>query len=57
MAQSTKEAVAEKIEIVDQPEEFEERGGLNFKFIIPAVVVAAAVAFLVVRRILSSRDN
>ncbi len=57
MAKTAKEAVAERIEIVDQPEEITEARGFNFKLLIPVVLIAALSAFFVVRRALNTREN
>lgn len=57
MAQSTKEAKHERIEIVDQPEEEMKRKG-KARFVIPLLLVAALTAILfVVRRFNDEGDN
>ena len=56
MAKIAQETPIEKIEIVDLPEESAERSGPKLKLIIPAVIVAALAAFLVVRRVLGGKD-
>lgn len=57
MATTTNEVRAKKIEIVDQPEEVEEKKGLNIKLLIPVILVAAAITLIVVRRLVGSNED
>lgn len=51
MPNTPKEAVAEKIEIVNQPDEANERRGRKLWLIIPAALALSALAFFAVRRV------
>ncbi|MBA2283946.1 MAG: hypothetical protein H0W02_00535 [Ktedonobacteraceae bacterium] len=57
MATTTNEVRAKKIEIVDQPEEVEEKKGLNIKLLIPVILVAAAITLIIVRRLVGSNED
>ncbi|MDQ2713452.1 MAG: hypothetical protein M3Z08_00930 [Chloroflexota bacterium] len=57
MATTTNEVRARKIEIVDQPEEVEEKQGLNLKLLIPVILVAAAITLVIVRRLVGSNED
>lgn len=57
MANAVKEAVAEKIEVVDQLEETGEKKGIKLWFLaIPAVLILAAGAFLWARQFFGSEE-
>jgi hypothetical protein len=57
MATTTNEVRAKKIEIVDQPDEVEEKKGLNIKLLIPVVLIAAVITFVFVRRLVGSNEE
>lgn len=56
MAKLAKEAPAEKIEIVDQPEEDTEKGGKRSWLMLTFVLVVALGIFFLVRRFTSSEE-
>jgi hypothetical protein len=51
MVETIKDAVAEKIEIVDQPEEITEQRGLTLWLALAAMLVLVVASFVVVRRL------
>ncbi len=53
----TKQPTAEKIEIIDQPEDLLEQGRGRPWFVVPLVVVLAALsAFFVIRRLFGQNE-
>ena len=58
MANAVKEAIQEKIEIVDQIDEIYAKKGFNFWLLIPATMAVATAtgAFFLVRRIFKHKE-
>ncbi|HYK85484.1 MAG TPA: hypothetical protein VEV19_08975 [Ktedonobacteraceae bacterium] len=59
MANALKEAIKEKIEIVDQLDDATSKKGFKFWLLIPATLViasATAGAFFVVRRVMKNKE-
>ena len=59
MANTVKEAIQEKIEIIDQIDEMYPKKGFNFWLLIPATLVVASTttgAFFLVRRLLKHKQ-
>jgi hypothetical protein len=59
MANAFKEAIREKIEIIDQLDETTSKKGFNYRLLIPAALIIASAttgAFFVVRRVLKHKE-
>jgi len=58
MANAVKEAIQEKIEIVDQLDDFYAKRGFNYWLLIPATLAVATAtgAFILVRRVLKHKE-
>jgi hypothetical protein len=57
MASAVRDAVKETIEIVDQLEGKQKKGGLNAWIVIPVGLIVAFSLFMVVRRIFAPGDD
>lgn len=57
MASTVQDTIAEKIEIVDQPDDTEQKGGLKLWLAIPLGFILLLSAFFVVRRLFAPGDE
>lgn len=58
MANAVKEAIQEKVEIIDQVDDMYTKKGFNFWLLIPATMAVATAtgAFILVRRLLKHKE-